>query len=170
MPGDATIEERVRSLSPRQRQCLALVARGWEAKDIGRRLGISDLTVKNHLTAARSTLGVSRSIDAARLAEAHGAAGADGEGAGAPGTSAPRSIPDRSYLDPEPPGRSDGEPTGLEDAGHLHLRAPPLPFPTRRGQRNELGIAARLAIVVGLTVLLIAAVGFFVEASRGLRL
>lgn len=161
------IGERIAALSPRQRQCLALVARGWEAKDIGRELGISDLTVKNHLTAARAALGVSRSIDAARLVESH-------EGGPAPdpsGTSARRTIPDRSYAEVEPPGRSDTDPAGLRDAGDMRLHPPrlPLPFPTRRGQRNELGIAARLAIVVGLIVLLIAAVGFFVEASRGLR-
>jgi DNA-binding CsgD family transcriptional regulator len=165
MRTDTTIAERVAGLSPRQRQCLELVARGWEAKDIGRMLGISDLTVKNHLTAARATLGVSRSIDAARLV----AAQADGD-TDTPGTSAPNIIPDRSYLDAGPPGRSGEEPAGLNDAGYLHPRSPPLPFPTRRGQRNGLDIAARLAIVVGLTVLLIAAVGFFVEASRGLRM
>ena len=32
-----------------------------------------------------------------------------------------------------------------------------------------MGLGARLALVVILTVLLIAAVGFFVEAGRGLR-
>ena len=168
---EAHTRERVASLSPRQRQCLTLVARGWEAKDIGRQLGISDLTVKNHLTAARTALGVSRSIDAARLVEAFGATVAGDPTPDPSGTSAPRVIPDRSYAEAEPPGRSDVEPAGLRDGGDWrptpqHL---PLPFPTRRGQRNELGIAARLAIVAGLTVLLIAAVGFFVEASRGLR-
>lgn len=166
------MHDRIASLSPRQRQCLRLVARGWEAKDIGRELGISDLTVKNHLSAARTALGVARSIDAARLLEAH-------ETSGASGTSTPMGIADRDYSALESPRQSGREDAteGLRDAAGLRWDEPhapppviiPLPFPTRRGQRNELGLGARLALVVILTVLLIAAVGFFVEASRGLR-
>lgn len=167
------MDERITGLSPRQLQCLRLVARGWEAKDIGRELGISDLTVKNHLGAARAALGVSRSIDAARLVEAYEAA--QSGSAGASGTSAPGSIPDRSYFDDEPSRQSEAvdAPDGLRDAAYLPSDTRPLqvplPFPTRRGQRNELGLGARLVLVVILTVLLIAAVGFFVEASRGLK-
>ncbi len=171
------MDDRPAGLSPRQLQCLRLVARGWEAKEIGRELGISDLTVKNHLSAARAALGVARSIDAARLVAAWEAAGdAEGKGAGAAGasgTSTLTGIPDRSYLEVEAPGQSGmSADTGLGDAGGLsfHREARvPLPFPTRRGQRNDLGIAARLGLMVLLTVLLIAAVGFFVEASRGLK-
>ncbi|GGB35342.1 hypothetical protein GCM10011380_25930 [Sphingomonas metalli] len=165
--------DRLKALSPRQRECLRLVAQGLEGKEIGRALGISDLTVKNHLSAARTALGVARSIDAARMVAA--------DEAGASGTSAPPGIADRSYYDVEAAGQSDRErddetettTRGLADASGL---APPptgfvlpLPYPARRGQRNALSIPARLAIVVLLTVLLIAAVGFFVEASRGLR-
>jgi DNA-binding CsgD family transcriptional regulator len=163
------MDDRPAGLSPRQLQCLRLVARGWEAKEIGRELGISDLTVKNHLSAARAALGVARSIDAARLVAALEA----GEGAGASGTSTLTGIPDRSYLEVEAPGQSGmSADTGLGDAGGLSLHREarvPLPFPTRRGQRNDLGIAARLGLMMLLTVLLIAAVGFFVEASRGLK-
>jgi DNA-binding CsgD family transcriptional regulator len=172
------MDDRSAGLSPRQLQCLRLVARGWEAKEIGRELGISDLTVKNHLSAARAALGVARSIDAARIVAARdAAAGADAPddraAAGAPGTSAWGRIGDRVYSGLEAAGRSgttaDG---GLADASDLSFDRGVrmlLPFPTRRGQRNDLGIAARLALMVLLTVLLIAAVGFFVEASRGLK-
>ena len=170
------MDDRSAGLSPRQLQCLRLVARGWEAKEIGRELGISDLTVKNHLSAARAALGVARSIDAARLVAARDAAPAaeeDPASAGTWGTSTPGRIGDRSYLGVETAGQS-GKPadTGLADAGDLSFdreAGMPLPFPMRRGQRNDLGIAARLALMVMLTVLLIAAVGFFVEASRGLK-
>ncbi len=170
------MDDRSAGLSPRQLQCLRLVAQGWEAKEIGRELGISDLTVKNHLSAARTALGVARSIDAARLVVARDAVPKEKEGAvpaGAWGTGTRGGIADRSYLGVETPGQS-GMPadTGLADAGDLSFdREPrvPLPFPVRRGQRNDLGIAARLALMVTLTVLLIAAVGFFVEASRGLK-
>ncbi|SFP74149.1 helix-turn-helix domain-containing protein [Sphingomonas rubra] len=170
--------DRLSALSPRQLECLHLVAQGYEAKEIGRRLGISDLTVKNHLSAARAALGVGRSIDAARLVAAWKGSGAPDTSAadtGAPRTSAPGGIADRSYLDDEPPRRSD--PAGeLRDGAHGSIgvgglvgRSLLLPGPTRRGQRNGLGLGARLALVVLLTVLLIAAVGFFVQASRGLN-
>jgi len=170
------MDDRSAGLSPRQLQCLRLVARGWEAKEIGRELGISDLTVKNHLSAARAALGVARSIDAARLVAARDAALAREEDPalpGASGTSTPGRIGDRSYLGVETVGQPGmAADTGLADAGDLSFDREarmPLPFPTRRGQRNDLGIAARLALMVMLTVLLIAAVGFFVEASRGLK-
>lgn len=157
--------DRIAALSPRQLECLRLVARGYEAKEIGRQLGISDLTVKNHLSAARAALGVARSIDAARLVAAR-------DGAGAPGTSAPGGIADRSYLDDGParPSGSAEEAQGVRDVGYRPVPRDPLPppVPMRRGQRNELGLGARIALVVMLTVLLIAAVGFFVQASRGL--
>lgn len=161
--------DRIAALSPRQLECLRLVAQGYEAKEIGRRLGISDLTVKNHLSAARGALGVARSIDAARLVAARDRLRLGD--AGPPGTSAGGRIADRSYLDDEPPRRSDPTGEGLRDIGYRPVDRDPflLPFPTRRGQRNELGLGARLAVVVLLTVLLIAAVGFFVEASRGLN-
>ncbi|MBJ6123206.1 helix-turn-helix domain-containing protein [Sphingomonas mollis] len=169
------MDDRLAGLSPRQLQCLRLVARGLEAKEIGRSLGISDLTVKNHLSAARAALGVARSIDAARLVDAYDRAlGDDPDATGASGTSAPPGIPDLSYYDVQPAGQSEtsDDIDGLRDGGVIPYRTGPslpLPFPTRRGQRNDLGIAPRLAIVGGLVVLLIAAVGFFVEASRGLK-
>lgn len=162
--------DRLAGLSRRQLECLRLVAQGYEAKEIGRRLGISDLTVKNHLSAARSVLGVARSIDAARLVAAREAAdGAPPRDTGASGTSAASGIADRAYVDDPPPGRSGPVVSGLRDIGFRPIeRDPPPPIPTRRGQRNGLGLGARLAVMVLLTVLLIAAVGFFVQASRGL--
>lgn len=39
------------TLSPRQREILALLAQGQDNKTIARQLGISAKTVKNHLTA-----------------------------------------------------------------------------------------------------------------------
>ncbi len=175
------MDDRVAALSQRQRECLRLVAQGFEAKEIGRALGISDLTVKNHLSAARATLGVARSIEAARIvirAEARAAEAGDGAraDAGASGTSTPAGIADRAYFPVDGAGQpetvgDDGE--GLRDGGVWNpdwlADAAPLDRPARRGHRNDLGIGARLAIVVILTVLLIAAVGFFVDASRGLR-
>ena len=63
----STLEERIQRLSPRQRDCLALVAEGYTAKEIGRQLGISDSTVDNHLFAATQLLGVDGRKEAGRL-------------------------------------------------------------------------------------------------------
>jgi DNA-binding CsgD family transcriptional regulator len=56
-------------LSARQRECLALAARGLTSAAIGERLGLSGRTVDEHLMRACRTLGVRTRIQAvARLA------------------------------------------------------------------------------------------------------
>jgi DNA-binding NarL/FixJ family response regulator len=59
-------------LTPRERQILALVARGLANKQIAGRLGISEKTVKTHLGSAFQRLGVSDRTQAARWAERNG--------------------------------------------------------------------------------------------------
>ncbi|MGB8649772.1 MAG: response regulator transcription factor [Mycobacteriales bacterium] len=59
-------------LSPRERQVLALVAEGLPNKTVARRLGISEKTVKAHLTAVFATLGVTDRTSAALWAQRHG--------------------------------------------------------------------------------------------------
>jgi PAS domain S-box-containing protein len=59
---------RVRGLSPRQREILALVARGLLNKQIAFKLGISDKTVKMHRALMLDRLGVSTSAEAIRIA------------------------------------------------------------------------------------------------------
>lgn len=54
-------------LSCRQRQCLRLFYANLEVKEIGVELGLSPNTVKKYLRDARRTVGVSRSMQAARL-------------------------------------------------------------------------------------------------------
>lgn len=54
-------------LNQRQRECLRLVYRNLEAKEIARELGLSPHTVVEHLRDARRVLGASRSMHAARL-------------------------------------------------------------------------------------------------------
>jgi DNA-binding CsgD family transcriptional regulator len=46
------------NLSPRERQCLALVARGMRVKEVASRLGLAPVTVELHLRNARVRLGV----------------------------------------------------------------------------------------------------------------
>ena len=53
------------SLTPREREVLALVADGLANKQIARRLGIAEKTVKAHLTRVFAALGVSDRTQAA---------------------------------------------------------------------------------------------------------
>ncbi len=59
------------SLTAREREVLALVVDGLANKNIARRLGISEKTVKAHLTSVFSALGVTDRTQAALWAERH---------------------------------------------------------------------------------------------------
>jgi DNA-binding NarL/FixJ family response regulator len=59
-------------LTPREVEVLVLVRRGLANKQIARRLGISELTVKSHLTSIFSRIGVSDRTQAAVWAERRG--------------------------------------------------------------------------------------------------
>lgn len=59
-------------LTPREREVLTLVREGLANKQIARRLGISERTVKAHLTAAFARIGVSDRTQAALWAEREG--------------------------------------------------------------------------------------------------
>ena len=61
------------ALSQREREVLALVARGLPNKLIARELAISEKTVKAHLTSVFRTIGVTDRTQAALWAERHGA-------------------------------------------------------------------------------------------------
>jgi DNA-binding NarL/FixJ family response regulator len=61
-------------LSPREREVLALVAEGLPNKLIARRLGISEKTVKTHLTSVFRTIGVDDRTQAAVWAMRNGVA------------------------------------------------------------------------------------------------
>jgi DNA-binding NarL/FixJ family response regulator len=58
-------------MSPRELEVLRLVAQGLANKQIGRRLGISERTVKAHLTSVFATIGVADRTAAALWAERH---------------------------------------------------------------------------------------------------
>jgi DNA-binding NarL/FixJ family response regulator len=62
------------SLTPREREVLALVSTGLPNKTIARRLEISEKTVKAHLTRVLSVVGVSDRTSAALWAQRHGLA------------------------------------------------------------------------------------------------
>ena len=62
----------VTSLTPREREVLALVATGVPNKTIARRLEISEKTVRAHLTRVFSVVGASDLTGAALWAQRHG--------------------------------------------------------------------------------------------------
>lgn len=59
-------------LTPRETEVLSLVRRGLANKQIARRLGISERTVKAHLTSTFQRIGVADRTQAALWAERHG--------------------------------------------------------------------------------------------------
>jgi DNA-binding NarL/FixJ family response regulator len=58
-------------LSPREREVLTLIAQGMANKQIARRLGITERTVKAHLTSAYQRIGVADRTQAALWAQRH---------------------------------------------------------------------------------------------------
>ncbi|MGI8613438.1 MAG: LuxR C-terminal-related transcriptional regulator [Nocardioidaceae bacterium] len=68
VPGDAPTSS-ARELPPREVEVLRLVRRGLANKQIGRRLGISERTVKAHLTSIFQRVGVTDRTSAALWAE-----------------------------------------------------------------------------------------------------
>jgi DNA-binding NarL/FixJ family response regulator len=62
------------ALTDREREVVALVAEGLRNEEVGRRLGISEKTVRNHLTAIFQKLGVSGRLELVLVAVRHGLA------------------------------------------------------------------------------------------------
>ncbi len=67
-PGDLALPEQVRLLSDRERQVLAMLARGMSNAEIAQELVISDATVKTHVARLLSKLAVRDRIQAIVLA------------------------------------------------------------------------------------------------------
>jgi DNA-binding NarL/FixJ family response regulator len=67
----APVADKHKALSAREQEVLRLVAQGLANKQIARRLGISERTVKAHLTNVFSALGVSDRTQAALWAREH---------------------------------------------------------------------------------------------------
>jgi DNA-binding NarL/FixJ family response regulator len=93
---------RAGELTSRESEVLALLAEGWSNRKIASRLGITDATVKAHLTRVFQALGVTDRTQAALWAHKHGfasAGGAAGSSASTTGgsseTSAPETGPSR---------------------------------------------------------------------------
>lgn len=68
-------------LTPRQREILALVARGQTSREIGRALGISPSTVKQHMTNILAALNAKNRAHAVTVATQRGLLAQGGEDA-----------------------------------------------------------------------------------------
>jgi two-component system, NarL family, nitrate/nitrite response regulator NarL len=67
-------EAKIASLSPREREVIALIGEGLRNKEIGKRLFISETTVRHHLTSIFNKLGVSERLELVIYAYRHGLA------------------------------------------------------------------------------------------------
>ncbi|MFE7172952.1 response regulator [Streptomyces sp. NPDC057616] len=68
-PAEApTVAPELAGLSPREREILALIGDGLTNREIGKRLYLSEKTVKNHISRLLAKLGVQRRVQAAVLA------------------------------------------------------------------------------------------------------
>ncbi|MFF3400183.1 response regulator [Streptomyces sp. NPDC002659] len=66
--GTETVAPALAGLSPRERDILALIGEGLTNRQIGKRLYLSEKTVKNHISRLLAKLGVQRRVQAAVLA------------------------------------------------------------------------------------------------------
>lgn len=72
LAGGLARDERERALTHRERDVLGALGAGMSNRDIARHLGLSEKTVKNHVSAVLSKLGVSDRTQAALYAVRHG--------------------------------------------------------------------------------------------------
>jgi DNA-binding NarL/FixJ family response regulator len=66
--GAPEVAPELAGLSPREREILALIGEGLTNREIGKRLYLSEKTVKNHISRLLAKLGVERRIQAAVIA------------------------------------------------------------------------------------------------------
>jgi DNA-binding CsgD family transcriptional regulator len=167
------MEHPVARLSEGQRECLRMVYRHMETKEIARVLGISPDGVTQRIKTAMRILGVDRRRDAALiLAEAEGTD---------PYPSLvypPRDI----AIAPHPatfatsteggrPGGSSGEAMREVQAAFEtapFARRPALPLPIGGARPNDVGILKRLAWIAGITIGIALAFGALISGVEAL--
>jgi DNA-binding CsgD family transcriptional regulator len=165
--------DRVERLTDKQRECLRMVYRHMETKEIARVLGLSPDGVTQRIKTAMKTLGVDRRRDAALiLAEAEGLA------------PYPRQVyPSRdiasarepAMLAPSTEGEwqsgSSGEAMREEQAAFLvapQSRMPALPLPIGGARPNDVGWLTRLAWIAGIAIGIALAFGGLVGGVEAL--
>ena len=168
--------DRIERLTDKQRECLRLVYRHMETKEIARELGLSPDGVTQRIKTAMRTLGVDRRRDAARiLAEAEGTA----------------PYPRQVYMSrdiasaPEPAmlvQPTDGElhKSGLDDRRFMEEQArfavmPPsgfrgfqVPLPFEGNRPSDLSWSRRLGWIIGIMFVTALVFGMFLAGLESL--
>ena len=161
---DESSLDRVALLTDKQRDCLRLVWRHQESKEIARTLGISPHSVDGRIKTAMRTLDADDRYEAARLL-----ALAEGAETDQPPVYGSSDIPVGHFYPSFPPSLNAGErpagPLVLEEAqAAYHLSPTPgswfaPPLPTTGRPRNELSASTRLFWVVIVAILTAIAFG-----------
>ena len=165
--------DRTERLTDKQRECLRMVYRHMETKEIARALGLSPDGVTQRIKTAMKTLGVARRRDAARiLAEAEGLAPYPRQ------VYMPRDIasgPDPAMFAPSIGGErqsgSSGEAVREEQAAFMVAgpgRRPALPLPIGGARPNDVGWPTRLAWIAAIAIGIAIAFGGLVGGIEAL--
>lgn len=171
------MERRVARLSEGQRECLRMVYRHMETKEIARILGISPDGVTQRIKAAMRILGVNRRRDAALiLAEAEGAEpypplvypSRHIAMAPDPATFAPSTEDGRQQYGAVSVGAMREEQSAFEVAPLLRSRRFRLPLPIWGGRPSDLSSWRRLGWIVAIIVLVALTFGMFVAGLESL--
>ena len=167
--------DRIERLTDKQRECLRMVYRHMETKEIARVLGLSPDGVTQRIKTAMKTLGVDRRRDAARIL-------AEAEGLGP----YPRQVytsrdiasaPEPAMLIPSTEGErqsgSSGEAMREEQAAFLaapslRSRGLQLPLPIRGGRPNDLNSWHRLGWILAVMLMIAFMFGVFLAGLEAL--
>lgn len=137
-------------LTPRQLQCLALVAQLLTSKEIAKRLGISKPMVDQHIATAVETLGVGSRREAAALVFQDPMI---------------ESGVDPVRVTPSPSDQQDEPTTSPAAPWHRRLR---WPVATAESPRNDLSVASTVAWIVIIAVAALVVVGLTLSIANGL--
>jgi DNA-binding CsgD family transcriptional regulator len=168
--------DRVKRLTDKQRECLRLVYRHMETKEIARELGLSPDGVTQRIKSAMKTLGVDRRRDAALiLAEAEGLGpyprqvyqSRDVASAPEPVMLVPSIEGERQHGAP-PVGALREEQSAFEVAPSLHSRGLQLPLPIRGGRPNDLNSWQRLGWIFAVMLMIAFMFGVFLAGLEAL--
>lgn len=134
----------VDELTEGQKACLRLFYARYDAKEIGRKLDIAPATVHQRLTAARKKLGVTKSMEAARLLI---------QAEGAP------SVYDRTLYD-------GSDIAAVPEPLPNWVQRLPLPFPTRWRPENDLSLPELLIAILAVASFFMMAMALYFIAIR----